>query len=712
MFASFLIARRFRGKRAASCAALLISLSANVLADGPADNLAAEVRPVPPVGIELPESVKSDLLTKVKRVRELTSGLEVEGVRVDSRLGPRFDANMKAQIEVISRAVELAIEQSMFYTDKEFTMANDLLALAERRAQAAAAGKSAAQLLELTIPKPANKAPADNKNSAGVGSSPRLLAGGYRSLIDGSTQPYGIVLPADWQAGSTKPLRLDVWLHGRGEKVSEVAFLHQRLNQAGEFTPPDTLVLHPYGRYCNAFKFAGEIDVLEAIENIKKLYPIDESRIVIRGFSMGGAGCWQMAVHYPQLWAAANPGAGFCETIEFLRVFQKEGFKPTDYQRKLLHWYDCPDWTNNLRSVPTVAYSGEIDNQKQAADVMEAAFKLRGMSLPHVIGPQTAHKILAESKPILQEQIDAALKTGLVAVPKTIDLTTYMLRYHELAWLSIEGLNKHWEESIVHAELGNQSLSIQSKNVTRIKLQFAKTQFPFATDKPVKLEVDAQPLVADFNTTDQNISLWLIKDARGMWQTSADAGIKLNSTVKRPGLTGPIDDAFMDPFIWVPPAVATDASSAEPAWIAAEYKHATQEWRRHFRGDIVSKTELTDADIANNNLIVFGTPATNPLLAKVLSSLPLEWTATKLKMNGTEYDATTHVPVLIYPNPLNPNRYIVINSGFTFREFAYLNNARQIAMLPDWAVVDVTAGANSVDPGKVVSAGFFDEQWR
>ena len=47
------------------------------------------------------------------------------------------------------------------------------------------------------------------------------------------------------------------------------------------------------------------------------------------------------------------------------------------------------------------------------------------------------------------------------------------------------------------------------------------------------------------------------------------------------------------------------------------------------------------------------------------------------------YPAATHAPILIYPNPLNPKKYVVLNSGFTFREFDYLNNARQIPKLPD-----------------------------
>ncbi len=661
---------------------LLLNVITCIHADGPADNTAVQVRPIPPPGIALPEQVKSELLIKSKDVREALSKLNLDDVS-------------KSQIEVIPRAIEMAVEQGMFYVDKEFAQAKELLDLAQKRVQAASEGKRKSQLLEVTLQKSSDK--------------PTLLSGGYRSRIDGSVQPYGLVVPVGWKADISKPVRLDVWLHGRGEKTSEVAFMHQRMHQTGEFSPPNTLVLHPYGRYCNAFKFAGEIDVLEAIESVKQLYPIDDARVAIRGFSMGGAGCWQLAVHYPQLWAAANPGAGFCETMEFLRVFQKEDFKPTDYQRKLLHWYDCPDWTNNLRNVPTVAYSGEIDNQKQAADVMEAAYKLRGMTLPHIIGPQTAHKILDTSKPLIQKQLDVALDAGLATVPKTIDLTTYTLRYHELAWLSIEGLEKHWDEAIVHAELSNQKLQMQSKNISRIKLQFANQDFPFVSDQPVSLEVDAQPVVAQFQRVGESKVLWLIKNSIGMWETSNNSGVAEKSLVKRPGLSGPIDDAFMDAFVWVPPTV-TDA--VKPTWYDTEFQHATREWRRHFRGDIVTKSEVTDEDIANNNLILFGTPATNPLIAKVLASLPIEWTDTKLRVAGVDYDAKTHAPILIYPNPLNPKRYIVINSGFTFREFAYLNNARQIAMLPDWAVADVSKGSNYVMPGNVMSAGFFDEKWK
>ena len=66
---------------------------------------------------------------------------------------------------------------------------------------------------------------------------------------------------------------------------------------------------------------------------------------------------------------------------------------------------------------------------------------------------------------------------------------------------------------------------------------------------------------------------------------------------------------------------------------------------------------------------------------------------------------------MIYPNPLNPKRYVVLNSGFTFREADYLSNARQTPKLPDYAIVDISVPPDYRRPGRVVLAGFFGENW-
>src|SRR5581483_7550612 len=121
--------------------------------------------------------------------------------------------------------------------------------------------------------------------------------------------------------------------------------------------------------------------------------------------------------------------------------------------------------------------------------------------------------------------------------------------------------------------------------------------------------------------------------------------------------------------------------------------------------------DITDADIANSNLILWGDPACNQLLARILDRLPLHWDAQNVKVGESSFAAKQHAPVLIYPNPLNPQRYIVINSGFTFREADYLTNARQVPRLPDWAVIDLSVSPSAHAPGRVTAAGFFGERW-
>ena len=681
--------RRLSGR--ALCALIVFSCiaprSLPVRADGPADNVPENVRPIPPAGIEIAADTKQELLQASQRV--------VEKVRAQTQASQAG----RAEVLVFARAVRMAVEDAMFYSEKEVEQARELLKLAENRAEGLARGESGAQLIG--TPEAAS-------------AKPQLVVGGYQSKIDGSIQPYGLVLPPESTLADKQPRRLDVWLHGRGEKSSEVAFLNQRLHSVGEIAPADTIVLHPYGRYCNAFRFAGEVDVLEAIEHVKQLYKIDENRIVIRGFSMGGAGCWQMAVHYPGQWMAATPGAGFSETTEFLKAFQREEFKPSASQKRLLNWYDCPGWSNNLRHLPTVAYSGEIDRQKQAADLMEAAMKERGLILKHIIGPQTAHKLHPDSKVEIENILADVAQQGRPRVASKIDFTTYTLRYPKHSWLTLEGLEEHWQEARVEAELQPpRSIKLKTKNVSRLTIQLPADQERLDGSGTIDVAIDGAKLQIAHAGKGQALSATLSKSANG-W-VSAD-GQSTDEPVlrKRPGLQGPIDDAFLDAFVFVGPEAGKLTDSAIDTWVAGEFAHAKQEWRRHYRGDVVvrSAAEVGADDIATKNLILFGTAETNPMIAKIAKELPVQWRDKQVKLGDQTFDSGQFVPALVYPNPLNPQRYIVINSGFTFREYAYLNNARQIAMLPDWAIIDVTTGSNSQSPGKIAASGFFDEAWR
>jgi hypothetical protein len=168
----------------------------------------------------------------------------------------------------------------------------------------------------------------------------------------------------------------------------------------------------------------------------------------------------------------------------------------------------------------------------------------------------------------------------------------------------------------------------------------------------------------------------------------------------------------MSSFLVVRPTGTPDPETTG-AWVNGELAHAIEFWRRVYRGEAPVKDDkaLTEADVANSNLILWGDPSSNAVLQKIVSKLPLQWTKDQLRFSGKDWSAQDHIPVLIFPNPLNPAKYVVLNSGVTFREQALLNNADQTAKLPDWAILDLNTPPNGKWAGEVKAAGFFDEQW-
>lgn len=659
--------------------AAILLCAAVAVADGPSDNLPDKVRPIPPKGIVIDEKDRAELRAGL---RELADAIAKLG-----RTLPPARQPLLADVEIFHKAIEYALTLDQFNKSPEVAFARKLLQEGMGRAKALSGG------------------------TAPWTTATGLVVRGFRSRIDGSVQPYGLVVPRSYRGDGGRLHRLDIWLHGRQENLSELAFLDERLRSPGQFTPADAFVLHPSGRYCNAFKFAGEIDVLEAQAHVAQNYRIDSERVVLRGFSMGGAGCWHLAVHYPDRWVAAAPGAGFSETPDFLRVFQDEKVDPPAYERALWQLYDCPGYAANLFNLPTVAYSGEKDRQKQAADVMAAALQREGMSLLHLIGPGTAHSYHPASRAEIDRRIDRIAAAGRPRAPERVRFATYTLRYNRSYWVMLDRLGKHWEQARIQASLpsGLDVTTVRTSNVEAFTLALGPGAAPLRLAGTPRVVIDGQAVTAAPVLSDRS---WTTHFRRrdGKWTTVPST--EESSLVKRHGLQGPIDDAFMDSFLIVRPT--GKAAGAVGAWVDAEMKRAIREWKRHFRGEprVKDDTAVTADDIARHHLLLWGTPESNALLKKMRAELPFRWSPDTVEIGKVGHDAGRHVPVLIYPNPLNAQRYVVINSGFTYREYDYLNNARQVPKLPDYAVLDVTTTPSARHPGKVVVAGFFDEQWR
>jgi hypothetical protein len=651
--------------------ALALSLLAwPAFADGERDNQIDNVRKVPPPGVAVPDADRTELETGLAEL-----GKEIDALKTDLASKPQLLA-LLPDVQIYHNAVRYALQYNEIFNVKEIPTAKKELKTGKDRA---------AQLRE---------------GKPGWNTATGPIARGYVSKIDGSVQPYGAFVPSTFVPGADHKHRVDTWFHGRGETLSELNFIAGVERGGGPFTPADSIVVQLYGRYCCANKLAGEVDLFEALDDVRKHYPVDENRITVRGFSMGGAAAWHFAVHFPGAWAAAAPGAGFSETPDFLKVWQRDPVKPTAFEQTLWHMYDCTDYAVNLFNLPTVAYSGEIDGQKQAADMMTKAMKDEGLELVHIIGPKTAHAYEPEAKKEVARRIDEIVEKGRLQVPPKIRFTTWLLRYNSSHWVTVDGMEKEWDRARVDAELaGPSGVAAKTVNVQALTLSMGAGLSPFEGGQKVSLSLDGQSLTAPAPAPDKSWTVHLRK-VEGKW-TLVDR-VDDGTLRKRHGLQGPIDDAFLDSFVMVRPT-GTARNAEVDAWSKKEMQHAIEQWRQQFRGDarVVDDEKVGPAEIAAHNLILWGDAKSNKVIARIAGQLP-----------ALPQSAETQVPLLIYPNPLNPKRYVVLNSGFTFREYDYLNNARQVPRLPDWAVVDVTTPPNSRWPGKIVEAGFFTEEWK
>jgi pimeloyl-ACP methyl ester carboxylesterase len=592
-------------------------------------------------------------------------GRQIEGLRKDLKDRPNL-LGLLADVEIFHKAVRFPLEYG------------EICDAAKARRALETGMKRAALLRD--------------------GKTPWVSEGGVRgyvSKIDGSVQPYMLAVPKNYHPAAALKFRVDIFCHGRDEKLTDLNFISGKPPAAAE----DHFVVHPYGRYCVANKFAGEVDLFEILQSMQKQYPIDENRTVLTGFSMGGAAVWHLAAHYPDQWVAASPGAGFAETRRYQNIDVNGPNAPPWWEQRLWHLYDATDYAGNLANLPLIAYHGELDKQRQSSDVMDEAMKEEGLKMERIVGPGVAHKYEEKAKGELDRRLGEHAHVGRDPLRPEVHFTTWTLRYNKCFWVSLEGLEQHWRRARVDARLVDAtSIEVKTENISALTLKMP------GNGLRVQVNIDGQKVSA----AEGRIELGR-RD--GAWQVvkAGDDG-RLH---KRPGLQGPIDDAFMDRFIYVAPT-GKGMNPGGEKWAMAELIRAKEQWRGLFRGEAQTKrdSDVTEADIAAANLVLWGDPASNKMIARIVEKLPINWTEKEIVVGAKTFDASHHSLLLIYPNPLNPKHYIVLNSGHTFREDHNRTNSQQTPKLPDWAVIDLNTPPNGKAPGRVVAAGFFDENWQ
>jgi hypothetical protein len=314
--------------------------------------------------------------------------------------------------------------------------------------------------------------------------------------------------------------------------------------------------------------------------------------------------------------------------------------------------YDAVDYAMNAANVPFITYGGEIDPQLAASTTMIAAAKKDNVDIPLIVGKGMGHKFNPESQEKFMAFLAEHNQSGRPGYPgrKKIRFVTQTLKYPKCEWLTISEMNFLYQPAIVEGEItADGVLKLATKNVAVLAI---------SREVAAEIELDGNKLPLQSAAEGLLPDVYYEKGAKG-WDVldynESRSHMANPNPNKRHDLQGPIDDAFMQPFVCVQ-GTGTPWAAEQNDWANWTISRFEREFDKWMRGKvpIIKDTELTEELIADKNLILFGDPGSNQVLAKVLAKLPIEWTKDSLKVGGVAVGVDMALAAVVVEVKVNP----------------------------------------------------------
>ncbi|MFB3905544.1 MAG: heparinase II/III family protein [Acidobacteriota bacterium] len=528
----------------------------------------------------------------------------------------------------------------------------------------------------------------------------------YRSAVDGSVQPYSVLLPTSYDPSRRYPLIL--LLHG-----AHVTGWAQNIIS---YEPKEWVIqvaVHDRGN--NRYRDIGEVDLYEVLAEINRLYLIDPDRIYLSGHSMGGYGTWFQATRYPDRWAAISPQAGYTNYSLYQKSLVSTANPAQEaFQKRLLEYWSPLSFAENLLHVPAYVVHGAKDDNIVVTHARQMVERLRELKYRVVYdeNPEGGHWWGPRGQGYGVEVVDKpAISTFFqehsrrATTPAHVIYKTDTLRYRKAYWVEIDELEEDNAPARIEAwaEADNTIKTVVS-NIRQFTLRLDRA--PVKADREVVILVNGKRA---FRGRHRSFGPVTLRGQGGSYsripvQNPPEGRKRIRKT---PDLYGPVCDAFTGPFVLV--TGRRDISANQAAAKAAGFM--IREWMTRANGiaQVKEDSEVTEQDIAARNLILFGNPATNTLIARLEGSLPIKFTESGFQVGGGKIEGEGVGAVFICPNPLNPDRYVVIVGVMTASSFATAARLR-LTELPDYVIFDqdCLAGENVV----FRDGGFFDGRWK
>lgn len=392
--------------------------------------------------------------------------------------------------------------------------------------------------------------------------------------------------------------------------------------------------------------------VFETVNDVRKDYNIDTTRLYAYGDCAGGELALFTANRYPSYFAAvavegpAIPNSS-CDDAHANCLYQSNGAISADFYNTIENYKNFPVCIFHS----TLDEKADIERSKKLTKLVSSIgghMQLREIPVKKGSDRFYFFMNLMPDNNVLTNMFKfydgKRIKSG-----DTVNLATWELKYNKAYWLTIDGKTsgkKAIVEAIANAK--NNEVAIKARNITRLTLNLAELA-KIHINKNLKLLINGQ-VVKNFVLNGNHLTATLLP-------------VKISPYIKNEYTEGPQNDFFSSPFMIVR---GTKGSFAACRNYAAAIDTFKANWETNFLEDtcrIKNDVDITEGDISRYNLILIGTEKTNALLKRMAPGLPLEIKPDQIVIANKKYEGNDLSFSFVHPNPLNKKRYVLIGAG-------------------------------------------------